>query len=130
MATNAILVIARNFPWCPEYDEGSFGGRLHEDGVWSWEEYWLLEWALCQLCGASPERELHWRVFRVFSYCFALLSAHRDPNDGFVIRDLNLDAFYEARERFQLVFEGFFRGSMPSQNCFEQCNPLLIESRG
>jgi hypothetical protein len=36
-------VVARNFPWCGEYDDGSFLGRLHEESVWDEAEYWALE---------------------------------------------------------------------------------------
>ena len=92
----------------------SFGGRLHEEGVWSWDEYWLLEWALHQLCADAPTRELHWRVFRIFSYCFAAFAHHLDPNDEFLIRNLSREELREAKERFQLVFEGFFEGVMPA----------------
>ena len=126
---DASLIIARNFPWCPENDDTSFGGRLHEEGVWSWEEYWQLEWALHRLCGDPPTRELHWRVFRIFSYCFASFAHHLDPNDAFEISNLSREELYDAKERFQLVFEGFF-GAMPAQDCFEQANPLLGTGSG
>lgn len=125
---DALLVIDRNFPWCPQHDDMSFGGRLHEQSLWSWEEYWLLEAALYSLCGIAPDRALHWRVFRIFSYCFASLGHHLDPNDGFEIQNLDREALYDARERFQLVFEGFFEGVMPAQDAFEVSNPILVPS--
>jgi hypothetical protein len=123
------LVIARNFPWSGQYDDASFCGRLHEEGIWSWDEYWLLEWALYQLHDEPHSRELHWPVFRIFSNSFSTLGAHRDSNDVFEIHNLNLAEFYDAKERMQLVFEGFFQGSMPDQAIFEQSNPLLISIR-
>jgi hypothetical protein len=52
-----------------------------------------------------------------------LLGCHFDPNDGCRIRDLSPEDAYEWRERFQLVFEGFFSGNWP--NPFERTNPLL-----
>jgi hypothetical protein len=127
---DAHLVIARNFPWCDEHDDLSFGGRLHEDCVWNWDEYWQLEWALYQLCNESPSRELYWPVFRIFSYCFASLGHHSDPNDLFRIKNLSAEELYDAKERFQLVFEGFFAGSMPDQDFSEHRNPLLISASG
>lgn len=123
------LVIARNFAWSGQFDDASFSGQLHEEGIWSWDEYWLLEWALYQLHNEPPSRELHWPVFRIFSNSFLALGAHRDPNDAFEICNLNQEEFYGARERMQLVFEGFFQGSMPSQDIFDQSNPLLISIR-
>jgi len=123
---DATLIIAKNFPWCPEHDDLSFSGRLHEEGFWSWDEYWLLELALYELAGAVDiSRELYWRVFRIFSYCFAALGHHLDPNDAFQITNLSRDEVYDAKERFQLVFEGFYEGRMPEPTAFEQQNPLF-----
>lgn len=123
------LVIARNFPWSGQYDDASFRGQLHEESIWSWDEYWLLEWALYRLHDEPPSRELYWPIFRIFSYSLSTLGAHRDPNDVFEISNLNLEEFQGARERMQLVFEGFFQGSMPAQDIFDQINPLLISIR-
>ncbi|MFL9809515.1 Imm41 family immunity protein [Stutzerimonas stutzeri] len=127
---NALTVIDRNFPWCSGWDDDSFCGRIHEESVWHLEEYWLLEWALFELV-ASPRRDaqLNWKVFRVFSATFMSLSAHLDSNDGYKIRNLKAYELYEYRERFQLVFEGFFSGNMPVMSqCFDLQNPLLQSS--
>jgi hypothetical protein len=123
----ARTVIARNYPWCPEWDDTSFRGRLYDDAIWSRDEYWLLEWALYQLVSArDQDSELRWRVFRIFSSTFMSISAHFDSNDVFEVENLTPDELIEFRERFQLVFEGFFSGEMPNQaDCFEERNPLL-----
>jgi hypothetical protein len=119
-------VVARNFPWCDEHDDSSFLGRLHEESVWDESEYWELEWALHELMlRGAFERELAWRIFRVFSHTMLVLGCHFDPNDGYRIRDLSADDAHEWRERFQLVFEGFFSGHWPSPSALERSNPLL-----
>ena len=119
-------VIACNFPWCPEQNDASFLGRLHEEGVWDTDEYWRLEWALYQLVNEAPRsQETSWRVFRIFSHTFLSLGCHFDPNDGFKLKDLTNDEIYELRERVQLVFEGYFSGSMPEQAIFSIQNPML-----
>jgi len=126
---DASPVIARNFPWCPENDDMSFGGRLHEEGFWCCQQYWLLELALHRLCSDPPSREPYWRVFKIFSDCSAKFGYHFDPNDGCEIRNVRREEIYDARERFQLVFEGFFEGTMAPKDCFEPVNPLLMDSR-
>ncbi|CUK00281.1 Imm41 family immunity protein [Achromobacter xylosoxidans] len=120
------LIILGNFAWCDEYDETSFSARLHEDCEWDAEQYWRLEWALYQLAGRRRDHaELDWPIFRIFSYISLTMGAHLDPNDGFRILRLNRQAFYELRERFHLMFEGYFSGVMPNLNYFADVNPLL-----
>jgi hypothetical protein len=127
VALEALTVIARNFPGCPEWDHTSFLGRLCDDSTWSRDEYWLLERALHQLVAASAQdSELHWRVFRIFSLTSLSISAHLDRNDSFKVKNLKQEELYAFRERVQLVFEGFFSGEMPAlSECFEEINPLL-----
>lgn len=122
-----VLVIARNFAWCKEYDDTSFSGLLHERNVWDDEEYWILEWALYQLRDQQKsDREILFQVFRIFSYTFLLISCHFDTNDGFRISNRTDSQLYDLRERFQLVFEGFFHGDMPAPDSFDVRNPLLV----
>jgi len=123
---NPEAVIARNFAWCAEHDDCSFSGRLHEEGLWDRGEYWLLERALYELAKADTSQELTWRVFRIFSYCFMVIGCHFDRNDGFKITNIKRRELYELRERFQLVFEGFFSKDMPDQKSFTEQNPLLV----
>ena len=119
-------IIDRNFAWCPDYDEKSFSGQLHENAHWSDDEYWLLEWALYKLAEAPiASQELNWRIFRIFSHTFLTFGCHFDRNDVYKIENLKRAQVYELRERFQLVFEGFFSKDMPTQDCFEIPNPLL-----
>nr|WP_275300233.1 Imm41 family immunity protein [Achromobacter insuavis] len=119
-------IILGNFAWCDDYDETSFSGRLHEDCEWDAGQYWRLEWALYQLAGQRRDHaELDWPIFRIFSVVFLAMGAHLDPNDGFRILRLNRQAFYELRERFQLMFEGYFLGAMPDPRSFSDLNPLL-----
>ena len=126
MAMDAERVIARNFAGCPGYDEQSFSGRLHEDSMWDWHEYWQLEKALYDLCAIDDfRREVAWPIFRIFSYGQMVLSCHFDPNDHFKIKELSSDEIYIVRERFQRVFEGYFKGDMPDPCDFEGMNPLL-----
>jgi len=70
--------------------------------------------------------ELDWPIFRIFSHTFLSLNAHFDPNDGFKIKNMAKSDLYDLRERFQLVFEGYFSGDMPDQErCFDIINPLF-----
>ncbi len=120
-------VILRNFAFSDEYDESSFTGRLHENLDWHWDEYWLLEWALYELASSrSAHPELDWPVFKIFSGAFLEINCHFDPNDAFEINDVELLAAQEMRERFQLVFEGYFSNELPHQEeCFDVQNPLI-----
>lgn len=120
-------IILRNFVWCDEYEESSFVGRLHEYCEWNFDEYWLLEWALYQLAEARTNNsDLCWPIFKIFSNTFLTINVHFDPNDGFNIANIDCSEAYDLRERFQLVFEGYFSGNMPNQKrCFEIQNPLF-----
>ena len=121
------FVVQRKFPRCDDYDENSFNGQLHEHALWAQDEYWLLEWALYQLAKEEEiDPELYWQVFRIFSHCFLSFGCHFDRNDGYKIRNLKRAQLYDCRERFQVVFEGFFSKNMPEQNIFEEENPLLL----
>lgn len=104
--------------------DGSFIGALHESYCWDTDEYWKVEWSINAFCSRSldaPDADL----FRIFSYVMLMFGCHFDPGDGFVITNLDRDELYEFRERFQLMFEGYFRGSMPPQSIFDKINPLL-----
>lgn len=126
VAMDAEWVIGRNFAGCPRYDEQSFSGRLHEDSMWDWGEYWQLEKALYDLCAIDDfRREVAWPIFRIFSYGQMVLSLHFDPNDHFKINELSSNEIYTVRDRFQRVFEGYFKGDMPAPCVFEGMNPLL-----
>lgn len=123
---NPSTTISRNYPWADEYDEESFLGCLYEMNVWNKEEYWLLETALYQLNAANAyDEEITWRVFKAFSSCFKLISAHFDTNDVFKIKNLSVEEVYDYRERVELVFGGYFRKKMPSQDIFDLVNPIL-----
>jgi hypothetical protein len=124
---NPKSIILRNFAWSGEYDEASFTGRLHEYGEWNWEEYWLLEWAIYMLTSSRARHpELDWPVFRIFSHAFSAIHCHFDPNDVFKISGMDRFAVHDLRERFQLVFEGYFSNNLPDQKkCFDVQNPLL-----
>ncbi|MBD3658300.1 Imm41 family immunity protein [Marinobacter sp.] len=116
--------IDRNFPWCDEYDDESFTGILNEKCTWSDEEYFKLDNELYDLAEKYKDadqlpRELVWRVMRIFSYVMMTIGCHSNPNDGFEIKALNDEQLFDRRERFQLVFEGFFRGTMPKTQYFE-----------
>jgi hypothetical protein len=117
-------VVARNFAWCDEYEDSSFIGLLHEKQYWSMAEYWELEWALHQLVG-SRSPEIQWRIFRIFSHTLLSIGCHLDKKDNYKIKNLKRCQLYELRERFILVFEGFFKGEMPNPNSFEAANPLI-----
>src|SRR6478672_9572062 len=120
-------VIRRNFAWSGEYDESSFTGQLRENCIWNWDEYWLLEWALYVLASSRTlHPELDWPIFRIFSATFLDINCHFDPNDVFEIEGMERDTVFELRERFQLVFEGYFSNDLPNQEeCFDMNNPLL-----
>jgi hypothetical protein len=50
---------------------------------------------------------------------------HLDANDLFEITNLSRDEIDAFRERLQLVFEPFFRGTTADQVMFEAHNPLI-----
>lgn len=115
--------INRNFPWCDENDDESFTGILHEKHLWSDEEYFKLDKELYQLADKYAHsdvipRELAWRIMRIFSIVMLKLGCHSDPIDGYEIDNLDYEQFFERRERFQLVSEGFFSGDMPKTKWF------------
>jgi hypothetical protein len=120
-------VILRNFAWSGQYEESSFTGQLHENCNWNWDEYWRLEWALYALANARLDHpELDWPIFRIFSATFLEIMCHFDPNDLFKIDGMDRETVSELRERFQLVFEGYFSNDLPDQStCFHIQNPLL-----
>ena len=119
--------ILRNFAWSSEYDESSFTGQLHENCRWDWDEYWRLEWALYALADSRQDHpDLDWPIFRIFSGTFLEINCHFDPNDVFKIEGMDRDTVADLRERFQLVFEGYFSNDLPDHaTCFEFSNPLL-----
>ncbi|QXG23507.1 Imm41 family immunity protein [Pseudomonas viridiflava] len=125
---DAHSVIARNFVGGEAFEDASFIGRLHEAEIWDHDEYWLLEWALYQLATeASFSLTLFQWVFEIFSYSFLLFGCHFDRKDGFKIRNLKRNQIYDFRERFKMVFEGFFAGKMPAPTRFDEANPWLLE---
>ena len=116
--------INRNFPRCNEYSQQSFRGILHEEAQWSDEEYFKLENSLYDLAAQYQEtealpKEVAWRVMNIFSHTLLLFSCHFDPNDAFKIQGLNTEEICDRRERFQLMFEGFFSGTMPDKDHFD-----------
>jgi hypothetical protein len=117
-------VLAKNFAWCDEYEDTSFTGQLHEKQHWPMDKYWELEWALYELVG-SRSPDIQWRTFRIFSYTLLSISCHFDKRDSYRFKNLKRTEVYEVRERFMLVFEGFFKGQMPGTDCFEAANPLV-----
>ncbi len=114
----------RNFPWCDEHENDSFTGILKEKCAWSDEEYFKLEDELYDLSSKYNDadqlpRIMVWRLMRVFSYVMMTIGCHFNPNDGYKIENLDDEQLFDRRERFQLVFEGFFKGEMPKTKCFE-----------
>jgi hypothetical protein len=125
---NYLEIIYQNFPHCEEWSDHSFLGILHEYCKIEAPEYWRLEWALVSAtkCGASRDTSLYWPVFRIFSQTMSLLKSNTDPRDGYFISDTGGFDERDFTERFQMVFEGFFKGTPPDlENCFDRPNPLL-----
>lgn len=116
--------INRNFPWCDEFDDSSFTGTLNQKCTWSDEEYFKLDNELYDLAkkynnAEQLPRELVWRLIRIFSYVMMTIGCHSNPNDGYQIENLDDEAIFDRRKKFQLVFEGFFKGEMPKTKYFE-----------
>ncbi|MFM5810592.1 Imm41 family immunity protein [Aeromonas veronii] len=119
--------INRNFPWCDEYNDDSFTGTLNEKRIWSDEEYFKLDNEIYELSekyhnAIQLPRELVWRIMSIFSYVMTAIGCHSNSNDGYEIENLDAEQLFERRERFQLVFEGFFKGEMPKEKYFEYGN--------
>lgn len=127
ISKNPVNIILTNFPRSDCYLESSFLGDINEKNVWCKEGYWEIEWYLCELCpNFDYNLDLRWPIFRIFTVIFRALGSHLDENDGFYFKNLKREDVYALQERVQLVFEGFFSGSMPDfEACFEERNPLL-----
>jgi hypothetical protein len=121
-------VIYQNFPHCTEWRDDSFLGVLHEESRLDKDLYWKLEWAVFTLTNSQIEhpRHLTWPVFRIFSATMVSLKANANPEDGYKIAGLDALRSRDFTERFQLVFEGFFRGEQHDLKlAFDERNPLL-----
>jgi len=104
---------------------------LHKEQRLDMDAYWKLEWALVQLTSPYDDyvRDHYWPVFQIFSQLSGLFCAHANKNDKFNITNFDEWFIIELMERTTSVFEGYFRGSMPSMHTrLEYANPLL-ESR-
>jgi hypothetical protein len=111
-----------------EHRDDSFLSVLHEESRIDMQAYWQLEWAVIQLTQNQVDypRSLSWPVFRIFSHIMLLLKSDIDPVDGRVIQNFTGEQSRDFTERFQLVFEGFFRGDPPDLKlAFDERNPLL-----
>ena len=117
--------IAENFPECENWDKNSFVGILHEQQCWSHVQYWALEQALYKICPEEKSAVENLMLFYVFSFVFGAIGSHLDKDDFFEIKNLSREEVYSFRERVALMFEGVFRGRMPSQGIFELINPLM-----
>ncbi|RMX07841.1 hypothetical protein D8I35_01560 [Corticibacter populi] len=124
-------IIYSNFPHCKEWQDDSFMGNLHENCIINYEKYWLLEWAILQVTPmdkTKDARHLLWPLFNIFSRSMELFMAHSSREDGYSI--VNIDDYHlsDFAERFILIFEGFFKGELPSPAAilsYEERNPLL-----
>ncbi|MEH6451362.1 MAG: hypothetical protein V7765_22055, partial [Oleispira sp.] len=68
-------------------------------------------------------RAIAWPITKIFSYLMMSFLAHHNKNDYFSIKGLDSEQVFERRERVQLVFEGFFKGEMIANDCFDYSNP-------
>jgi hypothetical protein len=124
---NAVAIIVSNFPHCEEWSDESFLGYLHECDEFNQEAYWQLEWAMLEYTKAGNKPyDLNWPIFRIFSCVMNSLAAHSEPRDGYKIKNVSYDFIWDFTERFQMVFEGFFKGEVPNlDKAFKEKNPLL-----
>jgi hypothetical protein len=125
---NPLDIIYQNFTYCAEWRDDSFLGILHEERRLDMDAYWKLEWALHMLTMNKLDypRHLIWPVFRIYSYGNRLFQADIDPDDGFKIHNFDSERSRDFTERFQMVFEGFFRGEQHDLKlAFDERNPLL-----
>jgi hypothetical protein len=121
--------LLENFSHCEAYDENSFTGIWHEKSLMDYAKYWKFEKCIFDLAcingGAEIPRDIAWPLTRIYSYIMISIQSHFDPNDGYEVSNLNQQDMYEFRQRFQEVFEGFFKGEMPNNEYFDIINPLL-----
>jgi len=125
---NPLEIIWQNFPHCMEWRDDSFLGILDNESRLDRNTYWKLEWAITLLTQKQIDypRQLSWPVFRIFSHASLLLKANVNPDDGYKIEDFNSEQSRDFSERFQLVFEGFFKGEPPDLKlAFDELNPLM-----
>lgn len=117
----------RNWASSELFDENSFISILHESHVWDEDEYWKLDSAIYELANKYSDdfipRDIAWPIARIFSYLMMSFEAHHNKNDYFKMKGLDSEQVYNRRERVQLVFEGFFKGEMISNDSFDYCNP-------
>ncbi|RKP43279.1 Imm41 family immunity protein [Trinickia fusca] len=112
-------IVAKNLFSSLEYDENSFAGILHEQSIWQWEKYWLLEWALYRLAAeGTNDADMCLGVFQIFSGVLNAICSHLDRDDLFQIKNLDHEIIYDLRERILMVFEGFFQTDAGSIRVF------------
>jgi len=122
-------IVYQNFPHCTEWRDDSFLGILHDESRLDMNAYWELEWALVNLTTDQVDypRHLSWPVFRIFSHTMLLIKASTNSEDGYKIQDFDNEKSRDFTERFQMVFEGFFKGEAPDLKlAFDEMNPLLV----
>jgi Immunity protein 41 len=125
---NPVEIIVSNFPHCEEWRDDSFLGVLDDLCEIQKDKYWQLEWAILEYTkeGGKPY-DLNWPIFRIFSHAMSLFRCHYNTNDGYEIKNVNDDVMQNFTERFQLVFEGFFKGQIPCLRSYSEKNPLLAD---
>lgn len=112
-------IILSNCPSSEYWDDNSFIGNLHENEVWINEKYLSFELVLYTFSERHSASEITWELFKIFSILMSFFISHFDENDFSQIKNLSQEQIYSAKERVQLVFDGFFQGRMHDRNFFD-----------
>ena len=129
MEPSLLVHVHRNLPDNPDW-EGSFYEQLFERGEWDESEFWLLHTELIQLARsleASREisKEIAHKLFKIYARVLGLIAAHFDPNDLYVIEDIESSRLSAFKERLDSAFGGVFSGKIPPESSFTLKNPQL-----
>ncbi|WP_433692351.1 hypothetical protein [Herbaspirillum seropedicae] len=113
----AIDIIRTNFSDCPQWSSQSFLGQLRDQQKRDIQAYWKLEGAIIALMTEFSDypKEVSWPVFQLFDRIMLLLARHIDPSDSYRIAETSHTQAWELAERIEVLFEGFFKGSLPDE---------------
>ena len=122
-------VLEQNMPGSLNW-EGSFYEQLSEYGIWNADEFWKLHFELVEMANKVKrlekiDRELAVLLVSFSVKVFNLFVAHFNKNDVFKIQNIDADAIFNFKERFELAVEGALSGEVLPESYFNLKNPLI-----
>lgn len=106
--SQAALIVGKNAVVSPLFSDSSFVGRLHEEAVW--DHVLFGEWcdAIRSYAAGDLPREIRAMAFDTYAYVVGVaLISHIDPKDGYRIKNINRDKFFEIKDEIDVLFDLF-----------------------